>query len=74
MRLLAHEATHTVQQGAVPAFNGATLGAAPSVQRLPGFITDELASYARHIPGYTLFTVIIGFNPLTGSAGGTNGR
>ena len=25
-----------------------------------------LPSIARHIPGYTLFTVVIGFNPLTG--------
>ena len=38
------------------------------IQRLPGFITSRLASYARHIPGYTLFTVIIGFNPLSGSS------
>ena len=37
-----------------------------SIQRLPDFITSRLNRYARHIPGYVLFTVIIGFNPLTG--------
>ncbi|NET50120.1 MAG: DUF4157 domain-containing protein, partial [Merismopedia sp. SIO2A8] len=90
--LLAHELTHTVQQGASvqkqvqrqpqnqsqnqaqhPAsISGGTISAgaisstANEVQLLPDFITDELADYARHIPGYTLFTVIIGINPLTG--------
>lgn len=67
VRLLAHESTHVVQQGAAAAFSPALLRTTPQVQRLPDFITNELASYARHIPGYTLFTVIIGFNPLTGS-------
>ncbi|MGY1776785.1 DUF4157 domain-containing protein [Geodermatophilus sp. SYSU D00804] len=61
--LMAHEATHVVQQGAarserVPARRP------EEVQRLPDFITDELADYARHIPGYTLLTVVIGYDPL----------
>lgn len=63
--LMAHEATHVVQQ------RGGTVQRQTSnvVQRLiPDFITDELQSYARNIPGWTLFTVIIGFNPLTRSA------
>jgi hypothetical protein len=71
-RLLAHELTHVVQQGAAatvlqrqpfPTISSS----APDIQRLPDFITSELNDYARHIPGYTLFTVIIGFNPLTGA-------
>ncbi len=37
--------------------------AAPGVQG--GWIGDKLNSYARHIPGWELFTVIIGYNPLT---------
>lgn len=63
LRLMAHESTHVVQQGA------ATIRRQPmpEVQLLPGIIMEEINSYARHIPGYTLFTVIIGFNPLTGS-------
>jgi Domain of unknown function (DUF4157) len=35
---------------------------------LPAYIADELNSYTRYIPGYTLFTVIVGVNPLTGVA------
>ncbi len=66
-RLLAHEATHVVQQGAAVQRLPQPGLAPPPLQRMPAFIADELASYARHIPGYTLFTVIIGFNPLTGS-------
>ncbi|MCI0393435.1 MAG: DUF4157 domain-containing protein [Chloroflexi bacterium] len=68
VRLMAHEATHVVQQGAALVQRMAQISPAPEqIQRLPAFITDRLASYARHIPGYTLFTVIIGFNPLTAS-------
>lgn len=67
LRLMAHEATHVVQQGAAVQRLPLVSRAPDQVQRLPAFISDRLASYARHIPGYTLFTVIIGFNPLTGS-------
>lgn len=39
------------------------------VQRLvPDWVLEQLADYARYIPGWTLFTVIIGFNPLTRAA------
>jgi len=66
LRLMSHEAAHVVQQGAaVQRQLGA--GEGEDVQLLPDFILDRLASYARHIPGYTLFTVIIGFNPLNGA-------
>lgn len=78
--LMAHEATHVVQQGAapiqrqpLPASDTAVQRAPnsgskpPEVQRLiPDFILEELSDYARYIPGYTLFTVIIGYDPLRG--------
>ncbi len=68
-RLLAHELTHVVQQGAAPQMQAEPVRTSPEqVQRLPGFITDRLASYARHVPGYTLMTVIIGHDPLAGRA------
>lgn len=87
--LMAHEATHVVQQGAAPVSEGAQEAVAsgagfaalrpalaapppppaqpvarPTVQPLLGAIGDFVNDYARHIPGYTLFTVIIGYNPL----------
>lgn len=66
-RLMAHEATHVIQQGAAAGPVGVAVSAPPpGVQRLLGFVGSELNDYARHIPGYTLFTVIIGVNPLTG--------
>ncbi len=68
-RLLAHELTHVVQQGAAPQVEQPQVQSSPEqLQRLPGFITDRLASYARHVPGYTLLTVIIGHDPLAGRA------
>ena len=64
LSLMAHEATHVVQQR-----GGDSVQRKPAhslVQRLiPDFILEEINDYARHIPGWTLFTVIIGFNPLT---------
>jgi len=72
-RLLAHELTHTVQQNASPRLqlNPVARPRAPPVQQSPaydlqgGFIGDRLNEYARHVPGWELFTVIIGYNPLT---------
>ncbi len=64
LRLMAHESTHVVQQGAAAAVR---LQPMPDVQMLPGVIMEGINSFSRHIPGYTLFTVVIGFNPLTGS-------
>jgi phage-related protein len=61
--LMAHEAAHVVQQGAAIQRQAGD----DEVQLLPDFIMDRVAGYARHIPGYTLFTVIIGFNPLNGA-------
>lgn len=82
--LIAHELTHTIQQGAVqqggPAASATapagssvqrredvtvTEAAAPQVQRLG--ISDALnffADAANNIPGYRMFTIILGVNPI----------
>ncbi|RNL91729.1 DUF4157 domain-containing protein [Sinomicrobium pectinilyticum] len=65
--LLAHELTHTVQQGGVVNLKPLDIGPAP--QMVQGFgivdvIPDWVIDRARHIPGYTLFTVIIEYDPL----------
>jgi hypothetical protein len=65
--LLAHELTHTLQQGASVQRKPAVSQISNEVQMLPSIISSKLADYARYIPGYTLFTVVIGFNPLTGN-------
>jgi hypothetical protein len=64
LSLMAHEATHVVQQGA----------AEPHVQRLAGFIRNELADLARHVPGYTFVTVVIGYDPVRGTRVERTGR
>ena len=70
-KLIAHEVTHTVQQGAtvqrkerspISKTNG------PKIQGLLDVIKSGLARFARYIPGFTLMTVIVGFNPLTGES------
>ncbi|WP_223682461.1 eCIS core domain-containing protein [Flavobacterium hibisci] len=64
--LLAHELTHTVQQGAAIRKKPEPVSPAPEMIQgsfldlVPNWIIDQ----ARHIPGYTLFTVIIGYDPL----------
>jgi len=73
-RLVAHEVTHVVQQGAAapqprPAPAPAPAAASPApgrVQRLgiPDVLLERAEGYARQLPGWTLFTVIIGYNPL----------
>jgi hypothetical protein len=64
LSLMAHETAHVVQQR-----GGSAVQRAPLVQRLiPDFILERINDYARHVPGWTLFTVILGFNPLTGDA------
>lgn len=62
VELMAHEATHVVQQG----HGSATT---PNIQRfslddLPGISAEKIA---RRVPGYTLATVLVGYNPVTGS-------
>ncbi|MDW5265460.1 MULTISPECIES: DUF4157 domain-containing protein [Acidobacteriaceae] len=86
-RLLAHELTHVVQQGASPgklntrSVLPAVVTSAPrQIQRDPeedskGISFSDLGDFRKvlrklsdKIPGYKLFTVIIGKDPLTGEA------
>ncbi|MCD0470427.1 DUF4157 domain-containing protein [Flavobacterium sp. JAS] len=64
--LLAHELTHTVQQGA--AIRQKPKQISPAPEMIQGSFLDLVPNWiinqARHIPGYTLFTVIIGYDPL----------
>lgn len=65
--LLAHELTHTIQQGHAVQRSPqvSTTATPPPVQRLG--IQDALdyfADKAANIPGFTMLTVIIGFNPI----------
>ncbi|WP_437682276.1 eCIS core domain-containing protein [Sorangium sp. So ce131] len=66
--LLAHELTHTIQQGAaVQRSEDATVSERSSsgVQRLG--ISDALdyfADRANNIPGFRMFTIVLGMNPI----------
>lgn len=65
--LLAHELTHTIQQGHAEQHSPkvGTAAATPTVQRLG--IQDALdyfADKAYHIPGFRLLTIVLGFNPI----------
>lgn len=67
--LLAHELTHTVQQGSAPVQRSPLpqiSSTTPQVQRLPWAVREGLAEFASYIPGYSLLTVIIGYDPLAG--------
>ncbi len=75
-RLIAHELTHTIQQGHTVQRSlqiSKTL-TTPLVQRglIPEFLikkaTDFISRNAQAIPGFTMFTVVIGKNPLTGAS------
>lgn len=70
VRLMAHEATHVVQQGVTS--GGRTRSGTPSADVQPLFgvpdsVLERVSEYARYIPGWTLFTVIVGTNPITGA-------
>ncbi len=64
--LLAHELTHTVQQGAAIRKKTEVSPAPEMIQgsllsiAIPDFIKNDV----RHIPGYTLLTVVAGYDPL----------
>jgi len=72
MELIAHELTHTIQQREVVQREAAEAApvqvretSAPKVQR--GIISkalDWIADKANYIPGFRLFTIIIGLNPI----------
>ncbi|GAB2475452.1 MAG: DUF4157 domain-containing protein [Cytophagales bacterium] len=66
--LLAHELTHTVQQGAAVQRSPKpeVSSTKPQVQRLPYAVREGLSRFASYIPGYTLLCVIIGYDPLAG--------
>lgn len=66
MELIAHELTHTIQQREVVQREvQVTQRTGPQVQR--GIISEALdwiADKANNIPGYRLFTIVIGRNPI----------
>jgi phage-related protein len=69
-RLLAHELTHTLQQGASLQLKALEISSAPEMIQGVGvldLIPDRIINDARNIPGYTLFTVVISYDPLTGT-------
>lgn len=60
LELMAHEATHVVQQQAVAVYRDLEV-----TDLIPDWIIDGVTSAAQEIPGYTLLTVITGKDPLT---------
>lgn len=66
-RLLAHELTHAIQQGhsVQRSPQVSTTPATPAVQRwgLQGAL-DKFAEWGANIPGFTLLTLVLGFNPI----------
>lgn len=71
--LIAHELTHTIQQGAAPQVRrseavAVTEQVSPQVQRDFLGIPNPREYFARKaaaIPGFTMLTVVIGYNPIT---------
>lgn len=76
-QLLAHELTHTIQQGHAAQRSSPPVSSTvtPPVQRFLGIIDipswqdviDWLADKAYNIPGYRMFTIVIGVNPINGA-------
>jgi len=70
-RLLAHELTHTIQQGhAVQRSPQLSTSTTPPLIQRDGLGLDPaeyIADKARLIPGFTMLTVVIGLNPITGA-------
>jgi hypothetical protein len=66
--LLAHELTHTIQQGHATqqTSQASTTASTPSVQRL-GIqdALDKFADWANAIPGFRMLTLVLGFNPIS---------
>jgi hypothetical protein len=64
--LIAHELTHTIQQGAAVQRSEdttVTRREPASVQRLGG-LRGYIAEQANLIPGFRLFTIVLGLNPI----------
>lgn len=76
MHLLAHELTHTIQQGEAIQRKATDTGAARVSERIPRQasrlgLSDALnyfADAANAIPGYRMFTILLGVNPINMSA------
>lgn len=69
--LLAHELTHTIQQGASVQRSPqvTTTATPPPIQRLGvSDALDYFADKANFIPGFRMLTVILGFNPINMSS------
>ena len=66
--LIAHELTHTIQQGAAVQRSAAPAvseRSEPQVQRLGiGDALDYVADKANYIPGFRLLTIVLGLNPI----------
>jgi hypothetical protein len=66
--LIAHELTHTIQQGAAVQRKEdvtVTQRSQPMVQRgIVSEVLDYFADKAYNIPGFRMFTIVIGFNPI----------
>ncbi|MES2734069.1 MAG: DUF4157 domain-containing protein [Bacteroidota bacterium] len=66
-QLLAHELTHTIQQGhsIQRSPQVSTTATPPPVQRLGvQDALDKFAEWAYNIPGFRLLTIVLGFNPI----------
>jgi hypothetical protein len=66
-QLLAHELTHTIQQGHALQRSPqvGTTTTQPHIQRSAvGEILDWFADKANYIPGFRMFTIILGVNPI----------
>ena len=70
--LIAHELTHTIQQGAAVQRSEDVTVSHTSPEMVQGSFLSEgldwVAGKANNIPGFTLFTMIVGTNPINGSA------
>ena len=70
--LIAHELTHTIQQRAVVQKQEApsiTQSGPPRIQRFGlDTVLDYIADKANIIPGFRLFTIVIGVNPINMAA------
>jgi dolichol kinase len=65
--LLAHELTHTIQQGHAVQRSPqvSTGGATPAIQRLGvQDALDYFADKAYYIPGFRMLSIVLGFNPI----------
>ena len=67
-QLLAHELTHTIQQGHAVQRSPqiSTTATQPHIQRSASSeILDWIADKASYIPGFRMFTIVLGVNPIT---------